>query len=92
MLKIIICLKKTGMSLDEMKPFLDLSSQDDLSSFPELVDMLQSHKDKIRSQIASLQQIVDLIDSKMLRQGIGKQDECTLITEASLRQSTYFNV
>jgi MerR family copper efflux transcriptional regulator len=64
-MKLITCLKKTGMSLDDMKPYLNLSYEDDLTAFPELYDMLQDHKGKIEGQMAALQQIIDFIDAKL---------------------------
>ncbi|WP_342423417.1 MerR family transcriptional regulator [Paenibacillus sp. FSL E2-0178] len=65
MMKLISCLKKTGMSLDDMRPYLNLSLDSDLSEYPELHEMILNHKQKILEQIASLQQIVDFIDTKI---------------------------
>ncbi|MGM1021760.1 MAG: MerR family DNA-binding protein [Bacillota bacterium] len=62
-MKLITRLKKTGMLLDDMKPFLQLSCGDDIVEFPELLDSIQNHKQKIQSQIDSLQQIIEFIDS-----------------------------
>lgn len=76
-MKLITCLKKTGMSLDEMRPYLDLSLDSNLSEFPELHERILNHKQKILDQIASLQQIVDLIDSKIDQNFLGPQ-ECEL--------------
>ncbi|WP_379153680.1 MerR family transcriptional regulator [Paenibacillus sp. sgz5001063] len=76
-MKLITCLKKTGMSLDDMRPYLDLSLDSNLSEYPELHAMIRNHKQKILDQIASLQQIVDLIDSKMDQDFLGPQ-ECEL--------------
>lgn len=76
-MKLITCLKKTGMSLDDMRPYLDLSLDSNLSEFPELHERILNHKQKILDQIASLQQIVDLIDSKIDQNFLGPQ-ECEL--------------
>ncbi|WP_051052335.1 MerR family transcriptional regulator [Paenibacillus sonchi] len=76
-MKLITCLKKTGMSLDDMRPYLDLSLDSNLSEYPELHEMILNHKQKILDQIASLQQIVDLIDSKIDQNTLGPQ-ECEL--------------
>ncbi|MEK5236461.1 MerR family transcriptional regulator [Paenibacillus sp. FSL L8-0470] len=76
-MKLITCLKKTGMSLDDMRPYLDLSLDSNLAEYPELYAMIQIHRQKILDQIASLQQIVDLIDTKITQSNFGKQ-ECTL--------------
>ncbi|NQX57248.1 MerR family transcriptional regulator [Paenibacillus qinlingensis] len=64
-MKLITCLKKTGMSLDEMKPFLGLTYESDLTEHPDLQVKLQQHKENIQHQINSLQMIIDVIDSKM---------------------------
>ncbi|MBW4082599.1 MerR family transcriptional regulator [Paenibacillus sp. S150] len=79
-MKLITCLKKTGMSLDDMRPYLDLSLDSNLSEYPELHEMILNHKQKILDQIASLQQIVDLIDSKISHNALGPQ-ECELTVE-----------
>ncbi|CAH1203698.1 putative HTH-type transcriptional regulator [Paenibacillus allorhizoplanae] len=64
-MQLITCLKKTGMSLDEMKPFLGLTYESDLTEHPDLQVKLQQHREKIQHQINSLQMIIDVIDSKM---------------------------
>ncbi|AIQ57814.1 MerR family transcriptional regulator [Paenibacillus borealis] len=76
-MKLITCLKKTGMSLDDIRPYLSLSLDSDLSEYPELHEMILNHKQKILEQIASLQQIVDFIDTKMDQGNLGPQ-ECEL--------------
>lgn len=79
-MKLIACLKKTGMSLDEMKPYLDLAKNDALQASPEVFDLIQSHKRKIEQQVASLQQIIDLIDSRLVR-GNFAAEGCSLPEE-----------
>jgi DNA-binding transcriptional MerR regulator len=79
-MKLITCLKKTGMPLDDMKPFLKLSSDADITEFPELHDMMLSHKKKIISQIDSLQQVVDFIDAKLSKQ-VAEDPACSLSGE-----------
>jgi MerR family copper efflux transcriptional regulator len=64
-MKFILCLKKAGMSLDDMKPYMHLSYDDDLAEFPELYRMLQDHKKNIENQIGELQIIVDFINIKL---------------------------
>ncbi len=64
-LRLIACLKKTGMPLDQMKPFLAVGAGTDPAEYPELVERLRSHRETILSQIASLQQVVDFIDLKL---------------------------
>lgn len=64
-IRLISCLKKTGMPLEEMRPFLAVSADADPAEFPELVEHLRNHRENIVSQIASLQQVVDFIDMKL---------------------------
>ncbi|THF83407.1 MerR family transcriptional regulator [Cohnella fermenti] len=64
-IRLLACLKKTGMPLEEMRPFLEVSVDADPAEFPELVEQLRSHRENIVSQIASLQQVVDFIDMKL---------------------------
>lgn len=67
-LQLVACLKKTGMSLDEMRPFLAVSVDADPAEYPELVERIKEHQVTILKQIADLQQVVDFIDVK-LKQG-----------------------
>ncbi|RXZ81115.1 MerR family transcriptional regulator [Paenibacillaceae bacterium] len=64
-IRLLSCLKKTGMPLEEMRPFLAVSVDADPAEYPELVERLWSHRENIISQIASLQQVVDFIDMKL---------------------------
>lgn len=43
-MKLIQCLKKTGMLLEEMKSYLQHSYDADLTDFPEIYGKLQNHK------------------------------------------------
>ncbi|MBN2981325.1 MULTISPECIES: MerR family transcriptional regulator [Cohnella] len=72
-IRLISCLKKTGMPLEEMRPFLAVSADTDPGEYPELVEHMRSHRENIVNQIASLQQVVDFIDMK-LEQGKYRRD------------------
>ncbi|MCY7494373.1 MerR family transcriptional regulator [Bacillus safensis] len=65
LMELIICLKKTGMSLNEMKNFLQYPVKYKLSSVPELKRTLLEYKEKVMNQIHDLQRIVEFIDSKL---------------------------
>lgn len=65
MLQLVSCLKKTGMPLEEMRPFLVISTDTAFAEYPELVERLGQHRENLVKQIASLQQIVDLVDEKL---------------------------
>ncbi|MGG4481117.1 MerR family transcriptional regulator [Paenibacillus sp. CC-CFT742] len=79
-MKLISCLKKTGMSLEDMKPYLHMSMDSNLDEFPEEREMLVSHRTKIEAQIASLQQVVDFIDEKLNKRSLFP-DECPITGE-----------
>ncbi|MET3943100.1 MerR family copper efflux transcriptional regulator [Paenibacillus sp. PvP094] len=79
-MKLISCLKKTGMSLEDMKPYLHMSMDSNLDEFPEEREMLVSHRMKIEAQIASLQQVVDFIDEKLNKRSLFP-DECPITGE-----------
>ncbi|GIN38077.1 MerR family transcriptional regulator [Heyndrickxia oleronia] len=64
-MELIICLKKTGMSLNEMKHILQYPVKDKLSSTPELKRTLLEYKEKVMTQIHDLQSIVAFIDAKL---------------------------
>jgi DNA-binding transcriptional MerR regulator len=64
-LHLINCLKKTGMPLDDMKPYVSASPELSAEAFPELRGMMLTHRERIRKQMASLQEVLDLIDTKL---------------------------
>ncbi|MBB3109764.1 DNA-binding transcriptional MerR regulator [Paenibacillus phyllosphaerae] len=64
-IRLLSCLKKTGLPLEDMRPFLAVSADADPGDYPELVEQIRSQRANIVSQIASLQQIVDFIDMKL---------------------------
>jgi len=80
-IRLLSCLKKTGMPLGEMRPFLDVTPDADPADYPELVERLRDHRENIVAQIASLQQVVDFIDMKL---EVGKiRKDCSVdISEA----------
>ncbi|MCP9285639.1 MerR family transcriptional regulator [Bacillus safensis] len=65
LMDLIFCLKKTGMSLNEMKNILQYPVKYKLSSVPELKRTLLEYKEKVMNQIHDLQRIVEFIDSKL---------------------------
>ncbi|MCR2803537.1 MerR family transcriptional regulator [Paenibacillus soyae] len=76
-IQLIACLKKTGMPLENMRSFLEVSADADPAEYPELVEQLRSHRNHIVSQIASLQQVVDFIDMKLVEGSYRKDNNCS---------------
>ncbi|WP_083442729.1 MerR family transcriptional regulator [Paenibacillus sp. IHB B 3415] len=64
-LRLIGFLKKTGMPLERMKPFLKVSADGDSADYPELVDFMRQHREHMVKQIHLLQQAVDFVDLKL---------------------------
>lgn len=78
-MRMIACYKKTGLSLESMKPFLTLRRDEPITDYPELVELAEKHKRHIEQQIASLQQIVVFLERRLLPAGIGSESgSCTL--------------
>ncbi|MFP7331797.1 MerR family transcriptional regulator [Shouchella clausii] len=65
LMELIICLKKTGMSLNEMKKIIKLPIKENINAIPELKRTLLDYKEKIMTQIQDLQRIVAFIDNKL---------------------------
>ena len=62
-IKDLVCLKKCGMSIKEMKEYLDLCLRGPSTS-PEREVMLAEKKKALQAQIAELNEYVDYIDWK----------------------------
>ncbi|MDO3410548.1 MerR family transcriptional regulator [Saccharibacillus sp. CPCC 101409] len=92
-LQLIVCLKKTGLSLDAMKPFMKASAGTDHDSHAELVEELKKQRGSIVSQIAALQQIVEFIDLR-IEEKMPQQDDAEVerAKPLSLTEKSYFPV
>lgn len=64
-LRLIICLKKAGLSLEDIRIFLSMPFKEEFRNVPELHSMLLEHKENIERQLKSLQQILSMIDAKL---------------------------
>lgn len=62
-LSIIHCMKQTGMSIKEIKNFIDLVSQGD-DSIPQRLELFQNQREVVVSQIKNLQKTLDILDYK----------------------------
>ena len=77
-MELITCLKKTGMSLEDMKAYVHLPFKENIQSVPELNAMLQNYRQKITDQISDLQRILRFIDDKLIHnQSLLKPDRAT---------------
>lgn len=62
-LRVIECLKKTGMSLADIKHFIELSMQGD-STVNERLALIVKQKEAVKSQINNLKQMLKFLEFK----------------------------
>ncbi len=62
-LKIVECLKKSGMPLKDIKQFMDWCQVGD-SSLSQRRDMFMERRETVKKQMAELQAVMDVIDYK----------------------------
>lgn len=63
LLKIIECMKKTGMQLKDIKKFVDYVKEGD-SSLQKRYELFEERRKSVTKQIAELQKSLDLIEYK----------------------------
>ncbi len=61
---LIVCLKNTGMSIKQIKDFVDLSAQGE-GTLKERCDMLYAHKKNVEAQIAEMHRHLDKVACKI---------------------------
>lgn len=62
-IKDLVCLKKCGMSIQEMKEYLDLCLQGE-QTIPQRKEMLTKKQESLRQNIKELKESIDYIDWK----------------------------
>ena len=65
LMELIICLKKMGVSLKDIKEFASLSYVEDIVSVPEVHEKVLAYRQKIQNQIDYLQKILNVLDYKI---------------------------
>ncbi|MDR1569445.1 MAG: MerR family transcriptional regulator [Oscillospiraceae bacterium] len=63
-LSLVCCLKKTGMSIKQIREFVDLSKQGD-ATLADRVDMLRAHKLSVEEQMLETQAHLDKVSCKI---------------------------
>jgi DNA-binding transcriptional MerR regulator len=63
-IKLVQCLRATGMSIEQLHAYAELMQQGD-STAPERLRMLQDHRQRIVADIAELQTALELVDRKI---------------------------
>ena len=62
-LKVIECLKKTGMPLKDIKTFIEMAMQGD-ETIDERLELIRKQRDEVSKQIAELQETVETLNFK----------------------------
>ncbi|MDE6123886.1 MAG: MerR family transcriptional regulator [Eubacterium sp.] len=75
-LQIINCLKKTGMSLSEIKTFIDLVMQGD-DSIDERLQLFLNQREKVLKQMEELQETLNVINYKVWYYETAKKEGTT---------------
>jgi DNA-binding transcriptional MerR regulator len=74
-IKLINCMRETGMSLGRIKHIVDLSLESD-HTIPSRKALLEEHKEKIQNQMDELQRHLDKIDKKIEWYDKGEKNCC----------------
>ncbi|MDD8049567.1 MAG: MerR family transcriptional regulator [Thomasclavelia sp.] len=64
MLRLIECFKRTGMSIKEIKEFIELVKQGD-SSLQQRYDMVVNHKENVQKQLDDIQKQMAMVNHKI---------------------------
>lgn len=62
-LKVIECLKKTGMPLKDIKTFIEMAMQGD-STIDERLELIKKQRDEVSRQMQELQETMDTLNFK----------------------------
>ena len=63
-LKVIGCLKQSGLSIKDIKLFTEMARQGDESSLAGRLTLFQTRREAVREQIKDLQETLDLLEFK----------------------------
>ncbi len=63
-LKVIECLKQSGLSIKEIKGFIDLAMQGDESSLAKRLMLFQTRRDAVKKQIEEMLETLELLEFK----------------------------
>ncbi len=63
-LKVIECLKQSGLSIKEIRDFIDMAMQGDESSLTKRLALFEARKDAVKKQIEDMQETLELLEFK----------------------------
>lgn len=79
-LKIINCLKESGVSVKKIKSFVDWCIEGDVT-IDQRLEFMENHKKDVENQIAELQKHLEIIDYKIWYYKTASQAGTTIIHE-----------
>lgn len=62
-LKLINCLKKSGLSIKDIKNFIDMSGRGD-EALSDMLEIFHRRRDSLRGELENLQSVLDIIEYK----------------------------
>ena len=62
-LKVIACLKKSGLSIKNIKAFIDMAARGD-ESLAERYELFHTRRDAVKEQLKEMQETLDLLEFK----------------------------
>ncbi len=62
-LKVIACLKKSGLSIKNIKAFIDMAARGD-ESLAERYELFNARRDAVKEQLKEMQETLDLLEFK----------------------------
>lgn len=63
-LKVIECLKHSGLSIKDIRNFIDMAMQGDVTSLTNRLTLFQSRRDAVKKQIEDMQETLALLEFK----------------------------
>lgn len=63
-LKVIECLKQSGLSIKEIRDFINMAMQGDESSLTKRLALFQARRDAVKEQMKDMQETLDLLEFK----------------------------
>lgn len=63
-LKVIDCLKQSGLSIKDIRNFIDMAIQGDEASLKKRLTLFQARRDAVKKQIKDMQETLELLEFK----------------------------
>ena len=63
-LKVIECLKQSGLSIKDIRSFIDMAMQGDEASLKKRLALFQARREAVKKQIEDMRETLELLESK----------------------------